>query len=680
MKKIIALVLLSISFTQTTLGQRVNVPDVPKKVEFAGITIKLDDDAQKLIQKEVNTLLTPENKYLIDKLERIQWYFPVIESILEEEEIPEDFKYVAVAESSLLPDAISSSNAVGFWQMKQATAQELGLRIDSEIDERKNIYASTKAAALYLKRNNLIYKNWVSTLYSYTLGVAGVSKLIPPHWANGNEINFDGQTDRYLLKTIAHRIAFEYRINRMKESRFSFVEYRNSKGKSLDDIATIFDVDAIELKKLNSWLIADNIPRDKDYSVAILVPIENLENIQSKLSKPVELTSSNAKFPILKRITPSSASPEEPVFYEINGKKGILAQAGDDIAALARNGKMKIPDFLRYNDMTAMDLAEEGRIYYLQKKNKKGPVPQHIVLQEQNLWQISQIYGIRLKNLLRLNRLRTVKPIQKGRVIYLQKKRPKNEPIDAINTKEIEESENVPLKEQYENTDEKAITKENTKNDRKKENKTPKNNSKNTNIPENTSVVETNKQNPRLREEDDIIVISDSDETEENTNRTPINQTPPATVKNTPVNPIQSPVKPNTGKNSTPITNNVQNSGTHKVEVGQTLYSIARQYNITIKELAEWNDFSTTERVKIGQVLIVTPPKTGNKVVSSETSKTTNNSSEKNSTSSKIHKVQRNETLYSISKQYGVTMKQIKEWNDMKSENVKIGQKIIIKK
>ena len=208
-KATLLLFLLSI---QGVFAQKAILPDVPNKLEFAGITVNLDADAQKLVQNEVNTLLTPENKYLIDKLERIQWYFPIIESILEKEEVPEDFKYIAVSESSLLPDAISISNAVGFWQMKLEAAQEVGLRVDKEIDERKNIFGSTRGAALYLKRNNLIYRNWISSLFSYSLGASGISKIVPSQWTYAKEVDFNAQTDRYLLKTIAHRIAFEFKI------------------------------------------------------------------------------------------------------------------------------------------------------------------------------------------------------------------------------------------------------------------------------------------------------------------------------------------------------------------------------------------------------------------------------------------------------------------------------------
>ncbi len=671
MKKNVALLLLLISI-QGVFAQQAILPEVPKKLEFAGVTVKLDADAQKLVQKEVNSLLTPENKYLIDKLERIQWYFPIIESILEEEEVPEDFKYVAVSESSLLPDAISTSNAVGFWQIKPTTAQEVGLRVDKEIDERKNIYASTRGAALYLKRNNLIYKNWISSLFSYSLGATGISKIVPSQWSYANEVDFDAQTDRYLLKAIAHRIAFEYRINRLKESRFSFVEYKKTKGKTLSDIATMANADINELKKYNSWLLTNTIPTDKDYSVAILVPAENLEEVQSKLNRQNELATSDAAFPILKRVTVVTASEEEPIFYEINGKKGILAKAGDDVASLAKSGKMKIGDFLRYNDMTDKELVEEGKIYYLKKKDRKGPVPHHVVLTGQTMWQISQMYGIRMKNLLRLNRMNTVQRIQKGRVVYLQKKRPKDQPIEYLNGKDSEELEKVPMKEQYDGTEEKVLVKDARQPETTEKPSKP---TQKPTIPESVIVEESSKKPSRpSREEDDIIVISDRDEvTPTETKKAPVNPTPPASVKNTPVNPTPTTVKTAPVK-TTPAPTTTSSSSTHTVDVGQTLYSVARQYNVSVRDLAEWNNITTSERVKVGQTLVVKQPK-GNTPAPVVEQKTT-----KPVASTTSHVVQKGETLYSISKRYGVTTKQIQDWNDMSDQNVKLGQKLTIKK
>jgi membrane-bound lytic murein transglycosylase D len=676
MKKKVIFLLLLVSI-QGVFAQQAMLPDVPKKLEFAGVNIKLDADAQKLVQKEVSSLLTPENKYLLDKLQRIQWYFPIIESILEEEEVPEDFKYVAVAESSLLPDAISTSNAVGYWQMKPATAQEVGLRVDKEIDERKNIYASTRAAALYLKRNNLIYKNWVSSLFSYSLGATGISKIVPAEWAYANEIEFNGQTDRYLIKAIASRIAFEYRINRLKESPYSFVEYKKTKGKTLADISSMVQVDVNELKKYNSWLMVNTIPSDKDYSVAILTPAEKLDETQTKLNRQNELATSDAGFPILKKVTLVTASDDEPVFYEINGKKGILAKPGDDVASLARSGKMKIQDFLRYNDMTDKEFVEEGKIYYLQKKLRKGAVPHHVVLTGQTMWEISQMYGVRLKNLLRLNRMNTVQRLQKGRVVYLQKKRPKNQPIEYLNGKDSEELEKMPINENYDGKgkDDKVLAKDGRKEEEKVNTPTGTGtSSKPTNtIPETILVEESGKKTTKPRyDDDDIIVISDEPIiTKED--KKPVKKADPdaptVIVKTTP------------SKTTPPApTPSVSNASEHTVDVGQTLYSIARQYNVSVKDLSAWNNITTDERVKAGQVLIVkNPAKTStapapSKVVEPKPATTSSSSS------TIYHVVQKTETLYSISKKYGVSQKQVQDWNGMSNQNVKLGQKLLIKK
>ncbi len=78
-------------------------------------------------------------------------YFPVIEPILKEKGIPEDFKYLAVAESGFNPSAVSSARAIGFWQFMKGTAREYGLIVNKEVDERYNPLKSTEAACKYLR-------------------------------------------------------------------------------------------------------------------------------------------------------------------------------------------------------------------------------------------------------------------------------------------------------------------------------------------------------------------------------------------------------------------------------------------------------------------------------------------------------------------------------------------------
>lgn len=693
MKKTLAFSFFLVSM-HLAIAQQPGLPEVSRRVDFAGITVQLDADAQKLVQKEVSALLIPENKYVLDKLQRIQWYFPVIERILELEKVPDDFKYLAVVESSLLPDAISSSNAVGFWQMKASTAQEMGLRVDSDIDERKNIYSSTRAAAAYLKRNNQIYKNWISTLYSYMLGAGGISKIVPSEWTNASSVEFDGRTDRYLLKTIAARIAFEYRINRMKQNPYAFVEYRKGRGKTLSQIASMVDADATELKKHNSWLQTNTIP--DDYSVAILVPVTSLDEVQSKIGLQPDVVAakgSKAKkeeikhrdYPVLERVTMQVNNEEDPVFYTINEMKGILAKPGDDVASLARGGKLKIKDFLLFNDMTDRDAIEEGKVYYLQRKLRKGPVDKHQVQSGETMWSLSQMFGIKLRNLLKMNRMRAPQPIYEGQIVYLQKKRPKSDPIELRKgEKEQEPEQKVPVMEKY---DDQVVA----KNDKPRKTPSPEEvmttpgetvvierpakkqpqAKKETPAPVSTSAVSKDEEG----DEDEIVVIAeDEDKTGFSTATTPAKPTrvnPNVEIKNSPVptEPKRTAPPVSTASSAAP------KSGLHTVDVGQTLYSIARQYKVSVRDLAAWNGFSTDERLKVGQEVIVSNKTRA--VASNDNGGATR--SEKGGVAA-THQVKKGETLFSISKRYSVAMKQIQEWNNMSDKNVKIGQKLIIRK
>ena len=131
---------------------------VPARVTFGNVVVNMNTGAQDLVQTDVNALLSNRNT-LNSRLDRAVLYFPIVENILAEENVPADFKYLVMQESGLAPDAVSTSNAVGFWQFKKETAQEFGLRVDDEIDERKNIHASTRAAARALECKRILRLN-----------------------------------------------------------------------------------------------------------------------------------------------------------------------------------------------------------------------------------------------------------------------------------------------------------------------------------------------------------------------------------------------------------------------------------------------------------------------------------------------------------------------------------------
>lgn len=413
-------------------------PEIPSSVSFGGITVKFDRSAQDIIEEDVKSLMS-NRKFWEEKMNRAIMHFPIVEGILMDEEVPIDFKYLAVQESSFRPDVVSSSNAVGYWQFKPETARELNLRVDNDVDERKNISSSTHAAAWYLKKNNQQFNNWVTTLYSYYQGAGGVKKVVPASWAYAREVTLNGKTDRYMLRFFAHKIALESGIERYKSpNAYVLMESDYGKGQSLDEIARSLGVPAGELKSHNKWLNDDKVPDDREYLITLPVPVDQVATVREKLSLPPRQTAvasvyEDTGFPVLKKSAVQLQEPNSPTLYEINGLPGIEARVGDKPKTLAKAAGIRTPRFMRYNDLLADMPLVPGQVYYLSRKHKKAATPSHTARPGDTWLSVSQQYGIRLVNLLKFNRTTSRNyPIQTGQVLFLTKKRPRKQPIEII--------------------------------------------------------------------------------------------------------------------------------------------------------------------------------------------------------------------------------------------------------
>ncbi|MDB5243009.1 MAG: peptidoglycan-binding protein, partial [Spirosoma sp.] len=416
-----------------------STPTVPEQVTFANLTVRFDADARRIVQQDVDALLA-NRQYWTAKLDRVALYFPLIEAILFSENVPSDFKYLAVQESSLTPDAVSSSAAVGYWQFKRETATANGLRVDDQIDERKSIIASTHGAATYLKKSNAQFNNWVASLYSYYLGAGGIARLIPPEWPYAREVVLDSRTDRYILRFFAHKIAIEGALKfHQASNRFALLEYPGGSGKTVPAIAEELGVDEFELRKYNRWLLGESVPTDRVYAMAIPVQNDQINDVRQKIGKvsgrmTPAVAQTDVGFPVLRRVMAGSNGKNDPALYEINGLPGIQAQAGDNAASLARKAKLSLSSFLRYNDLDESDPILANDVYYLTKKRRKAQVPFHTVREGETTRSISQRYALRLKKLLRYNRLEPDERLVVGRVLWLSERRPANKPVEIINS------------------------------------------------------------------------------------------------------------------------------------------------------------------------------------------------------------------------------------------------------
>jgi len=170
-----------------------------EKVPMAYFDVKENLDRELL----VNTYWQSQTLLFIKRANR---YFPLIENILREHEIPDDFKYIALAESGLTY-AVSPAGAVGFWQFLPGTAKEYGLEVNNEVDERYHLKKSTEAACRYFKESYAKYHSWTLAAASYNNGRKGLDKQINrQEQTDFYDLLLNEETSRYIYRLLAFKL------------------------------------------------------------------------------------------------------------------------------------------------------------------------------------------------------------------------------------------------------------------------------------------------------------------------------------------------------------------------------------------------------------------------------------------------------------------------------------------
>lgn len=176
---------------------------LPASIEFSEEIVPLDQpDIRERLDKEllVNTYWQ-SNMMLL--LKRANKYFPTIEKILQEEGVPDDFKYLAVIESAL-ENVRSPKGAKGFWQIMPGTAREYGLEVNSNVDERYHIEKSTRVACAYLKKAKKRLGSWTLAAASYNRGIYGTDRLLEKQITdNYYDLLLNNETSRYVFRILA---------------------------------------------------------------------------------------------------------------------------------------------------------------------------------------------------------------------------------------------------------------------------------------------------------------------------------------------------------------------------------------------------------------------------------------------------------------------------------------------
>ncbi|MEO1627330.1 MAG: lytic transglycosylase domain-containing protein, partial [Bacteroidota bacterium] len=185
------------------LPQRIISVDLSQSYDFAGETLPMDNfDVRERLDRELLRNAYYHSSTVL-ALKRAHRFFPIIEKILAEEGMPDDLKYLAVAESDLM-NAISPAGAKGFWQFMKATGREYKLEINSEIDERYHLEKSTRAACQYLRRYQKRFGSWALAAAAYNGGAGRLSKEMKLQKADSYyDLNLNMETSRYVFRIVA---------------------------------------------------------------------------------------------------------------------------------------------------------------------------------------------------------------------------------------------------------------------------------------------------------------------------------------------------------------------------------------------------------------------------------------------------------------------------------------------
>ncbi|MBV19882.1 MAG: hypothetical protein CL870_02145 [Cytophagia bacterium] len=381
------------SFAQST-------PKVPEKIRIDNMVLHISENISSTIQSEVDALHL-NKKYFEIFLDRINIYLPIIERILEEEEMPNDLKFLALQESSLKSEAVSSSNAVGFWQFKKETGEEYGLVINDKIDERKNIVSSTRAASRYIKNSNFLFENWIFSVLSYLEGLSGAKAIVDPKLYGAKRMNIDENTHWYIIKFIAHKIAFEGFIN-ASEYNNNYSVFENNSFNSIKKLSDNLSINSDDIYKWNTWIKSDKIPSDRVY--AFIIP-EKKENVFTKVTSSIgEKVNSFIKSKLSSPVDEKVLKVLSKKIIYLNGLPAVVADSVDNIDNVVSLYKISKKDFLVYNDIKNDHNMVFGVPYYLSKKRKRGRVQLYLRREEESLWEVSQLFGVQLNSIKKFNK------------------------------------------------------------------------------------------------------------------------------------------------------------------------------------------------------------------------------------------------------------------------------------
>jgi len=261
-------------------NQKITGYVLPDAIDFAGEHVPIDrpEIAEKLDREIQVNAFWHSNSILMIK--RSAKWLPTIDSILAANDIPSDFKYLAVAESGL-QNVISPKNAVGFWQLLRGTAGDMGLTVNNEIDERYDPFKSTVAATKYLKQAYAKFQNWTLAAAAYNMGMSATAKVLENQKSSTYyEMILSEEPSRYIFRILAIKALLEhpgkYGFQVAEKEKYQLPKWRTvviDQTTDWHDFAAQNLTTYYQLRQLNPWIRSDKIAVNNGQVYQIKIPI-----------------------------------------------------------------------------------------------------------------------------------------------------------------------------------------------------------------------------------------------------------------------------------------------------------------------------------------------------------------------------------------------------------------------